>query len=134
MFCVYLVHLLVFLRYVRLLYSRKQKAKWRPLTLALYNSVRNEGRAAIQWKIFQLKYRNLMKKIPRKYTPVLFAFCMAIAMGLVMSFFMTAVNLGFTATFVIAWMRAFGVGCVIGVPVGLLVSIPVQKLISKITA
>lgn len=59
---------------------------------------------------------------------------MPIVMGLIMSFVVTAINLGFTAHFVAEWMHAYLGVLAIGVPVGFIITPPLKALVDRVTA
>jgi uncharacterized protein YqhQ len=76
-----------------------------------------------------------MKKLPKKYTPHLTIFFMSVFMAFVMTFFVTAVNLGgFPADFLSRWFEAFIKIIWIVFPVIMTVKPLVEKLVQKITA
>ncbi len=52
---------------------------------------------------------------------LLFVAIMAVVMGLVMSLVMTLVNVGWSATFLSSWFRAFWIGTSVAFPVALVV-------------
>jgi hypothetical protein len=54
---------------------------------------------------------------PQKKFHLVFSFVMGAMMITLMTFVITAVNVGFTAEFLVRWLRAFSVAYVIGVPV-----------------
>lgn len=70
-------------------------------------------------------------RIKRKYLPFVTAVCMGLSMGLVMSFVMTIVNVGWVDDFLIRWLKAFAVGALIGVPIALVVVPVVTKQLQK---
>jgi hypothetical protein len=73
-------------------------------------------------------------KINTKYLPFIVAIGMALSMGLVMSFTITLINIGFTSYFFSAWARAFGIGALVGMPTAILVSPFVQSVAKKIVS
>ena len=58
-----------------------------------------------------------MKKLPRKYFHLAFSLVMGAKMVLIMTFFITLINLGWHAGFFAAWMKAYLVAYPIAVPV-----------------
>lgn len=54
---------------------------------------------------------------PQKKFHLVFSLVMGAMMIFLMTFVITAVNIGFTATFLGSWARAFGIAYVVGVPV-----------------
>ncbi len=56
-------------------------------------------------------------KLPRKYAPLIFGAVMSGLMSLVMSFAMTAINVGFVPDFLRLWFEGFGIGFVVATPV-----------------
>jgi hypothetical protein len=71
-------------------------------------------------------------KINPKYSPYLFAFFMGASMGIVMSFLITAINVGFTQDFLFRWLKAFGIGASVGIPTAVLVSPFIAKLVNRL--
>jgi hypothetical protein len=71
-------------------------------------------------------------KIKRKYLPIITAVCMGLSMGIVMSFVMTMVNIGFIPGFFIKWMKAFAVGGAAGIPLAIVVVPFVNRQLQKI--
>jgi hypothetical protein len=57
---------------------------------------------------------------------------MAVVMGLVMSFVMTLVNVGWSATFPSTWFKAFWIGTSIAFPVALVVVPFADSVVSRI--
>ncbi len=54
---------------------------------------------------------------PQKKFHLVFSLVMGAMMIFLMTFVITAVNIGFTDTFVGSWAKAFGIAYVVGVPV-----------------
>lgn len=63
---------------------------------------------------------------------LLFVAIMAVAMGLVMSFVMTLVNVGWSAKFLSSWWRAFWIGTSVAYPVALVVLPLAQSAVARI--
>lgn len=65
-----------------------------------------------------------------KVSGIVFGFMMSVAIGLVMSFFisffMLAVSVGFVEGFFLLWMRSFATGFAVALPVGA-VAIPLTQ-------
>lgn len=57
-----------------------------------------------------------MTKLPKKRFHLIFSFIMGAMMFFVMTFIVTAVNVGFPPDFVPRWLNSFGVAYVAGVP------------------
>ena len=72
-------------------------------------------------------------KINKKYAPYLFATIMAVAMGGLMSFFLTWINTGMDSAFVMRWMRSFGIGTMVAFPVSIMIAPIAQKIVVKFT-
>ncbi len=75
----------------------------------------------------------LRRKIPKKYATLVFVFLVALTMSFLMSFALTAINLGFKAEFVGHWLRAFSFAFPVAFVTALLVVPPLRKLVNKIT-
>lgn len=69
-------------------------------------------------------------KINKKYTPVIMATIMSFMMALFMSFVMVAVNIGFPKLFFVMWIRGFGIGIVVALPLSFIV-MPISKKIAN---
>jgi hypothetical protein len=74
-----------------------------------------------------------MKKIPKKFTPILFAFIMATGMATIMSFALTAINTGFDGAFCMRWARSLVIGVMIAFPAALVISPIARKIVGGIT-
>ncbi len=72
--------------------------------------------------------------IPSRYLPQVQSFLLALVMTLIMSFFITFINLGFIEKFTNIWMHAWGVAFVIAFPTLLLIVPYVRKLAMKIAS
>ena len=53
-------------------------------------------------------------------------------MSVFMSFFLTAVNIGFTSSFVVVWLRSLAVGFAVALPVSFVVIPFVRRLIDPL--
>lgn len=62
---------------------------------------------------------------------IAFALVMGIVTTGIISFALLALNLGFSETFVRAWLRSWGIGYVVVVPAILLVGPPLQAQINR---
>ena len=71
-------------------------------------------------------------EISRKFYNLIFSTVIAILMTFFMSFALTAVNIGFPSYFIEAWLKSFGLGFVVALPVSLLVIPFVRKLIDPL--
>lgn len=69
---------------------------------------------------------------PQKKFHLVFSIVMGAMMISLMTFFITAVNIGFTPDFVIRWAEAFFVAYVIGVPVIFFLAPLARKLTSRL--
>lgn len=58
-----------------------------------------------------------MQKLPRKYFHLVFSLVMGAKMVLVMTFFITLINLGWQEGFIVSWLKAYIVAYPIAVPV-----------------
>jgi hypothetical protein len=68
----------------------------------------------------------------KERTPnIIFAAGMGIVMSFVMSFAMTAINIGFPSYFVIAWTRSLVTGLIIAIPTSLITAPILQKYLVK---
>jgi hypothetical protein len=56
-------------------------------------------------------------KIPQKYAPLIFGVMMSAIMSLVMSFAMTAINVGLHPQFLALWFKGFATGFIVATPV-----------------
>lgn len=71
-------------------------------------------------------------KIKRRYLPVIAAVCMGLSMGVVMSFVMTLINIGWADGFFTKWMKAFAAGISIGIPLTIIIMRLVTRQLQKI--
>ncbi len=76
----------------------------------------------------------MIMKINKKYTNVLFALFMGLSMGLIISFILTLLNIGFIPNFFFIWMRGFGLGFAVAFPTALIIMPYVRKIICRITS
>jgi hypothetical protein len=74
-----------------------------------------------------------MRKIPRRYSGVVMGAIMSVAMGSMMSFVVTLLNLGYVDDFFQRWMIAFAGVLPIGFPVSIVVTPIVKAFIDRIT-
>ncbi|MEM8860884.1 MAG: DUF2798 domain-containing protein [Chloroflexota bacterium] len=70
--------------------------------------------------------------LSEKYRPFLFATVMAALMSIVMSFALTAINVGFSADFLLIWLRACGLAFVVAVPVALAAGPIANRLVDAV--
>jgi hypothetical protein len=80
-----------------------------------------------------LAFQGESMKISPKYAGLMVTLILAITMSLVMSFFMVAMNLGFTEHFLFAWLRSWGLGFLIGFPTAALVVPVARRIVAKLT-
>lgn len=71
-------------------------------------------------------------KIPARFTPIVFAFVMAMLMAFIMSGILTLVNLGPVAGFFSKWMHAFPIAWACAFPSVMLVSPIVRRLVAML--
>lgn len=74
-----------------------------------------------------------MKKIPKKYSGFVLGGLMAIAMGLIISFVVTLINLGMVEDFPKRWMVAFLGALPIQFPVAFFLTPVVKALVDRIS-
>jgi len=72
-------------------------------------------------------------KISPKYAGIIMSFIISIGMSFVMSFAMLAVNVGFAGNFIPMWMKAWGIGFIVGFPAAAIIVPFARKAVSKIT-
>ena len=68
-----------------------------------------------------------------KYTPLLIPAIMVVMMSLTMSFVMTTIKLGFGPNLIPAWLNAFTIGLIIGLPAAILIAPQAKRLVSYLT-
>lgn len=73
-------------------------------------------------------------KIDKKYTTILAAFFMSVSMAFFISLILTYINIGFTPDFLQKWLRGFGVGFLVGLPVALVTFPIVKRVVEKLTS
>ncbi len=61
-----------------------------------------------------------MIRIKRKRFELVFSSLLALLMSFFMSFFMTVVNIGFSQSLFVAWMKSFVLGFVIALPISII--------------
>ena len=71
-----------------------------------------------------------MKKIPQKYAGLLFATCFSLVMVGVITCTLTAVAGG--ADFLYRWLRAWGVGWMVGIPTAYFLAPRVRMLLNRL--
>ncbi len=72
-------------------------------------------------------------KISPKYAGILMSFLISIGMSFVMSFAMMAVNVGFVGNFIPMWMKAWGIGFIVGLP-AVAIIVPVsRRIVERLT-
>jgi hypothetical protein len=72
--------------------------------------------------------------IPKKYTPYVFSFFMALLMSCIMSGVICIHNLGFVDNIVAIWLKAWGFAFVVAFPVVIVVSPIVKRLVSLVVS
>ena len=70
--------------------------------------------------------------IPSRYSPYVFSFFMSLLMSGVMSFCITALNLGWVTDLLWLWLKAWSAAFVIAFPTIVLVTPLVRKLVSLV--
>lgn len=74
-----------------------------------------------------------MKKIPKKWNPIVFAFLMSFFMAIVMSGALTAINLGVKSNYLQSWLlKAFPLAWIIAFPVSICAVMLVRKILPYI--
>ncbi|MDA9556639.1 DUF2798 domain-containing protein [Vibrio sp.] len=68
--------------------------------------------------------------IPKKYTPYVFSFFMALFMSMFMSFVITVMNIGWVDNIVFIWLKAWGLSFLIAFPTAMFVSPLIAKIVS----
>ena len=71
-----------------------------------------------------------MKKLPKRFDRLVFAFFMAGLMALIVSGCLTALHTGFDKAFLLRWLAAYALAFPIAFPTAYLVSPHVRKLTS----
>ena len=66
---------------------------------------------------FNLDSNSVATMNPQKKFHLVFSLLMGLMMISLMTFVITAVNVGFTANFLLIWAKAFAIAYVVGVPV-----------------
>ena len=67
--------------------------------------------------------------IPRKYTPYVFAFFMALLMSCFMSFVISVLNVGLDDEIISIWLKAWGYAFTVAFPTVIIISPVVRKLV-----
>jgi len=75
----------------------------------------------------------MRRKLPKKYAGIILGALVPITMGIVMSFIITALNLGFSSNFLQKWGQAYLGALVFGLPLGLIVTPFLKKFVDHIT-
>ena len=70
-------------------------------------------------------------KIPRRFYNLVFSFSVAILMSFLMSFCLTAINIGFPVHFFPAWLRSWGIGFLVAFPVSLLIIPAIRRFLER---
>jgi len=70
--------------------------------------------------------------INEKYHQLVFSFFMALFMSCIMSFIISAFNVGFVSNIVNLWLKAWGFAFCVGLPVVLMVSPTVRRLVDLV--
>ena len=70
-----------------------------------------------------------MGEISRRYFNLIFSTVVAVLMSLFMSFVLTAINIGFPAYFIAAWLKSLGIAVLVALPVSVLLIPLVRRLI-----
>lgn len=73
----------------------------------------------------------MMKKLPGRRFHLVFSVLMAAVMVFIVTFFVTLVNIGWTANFVERWMRAFAVAYCIAAPTMYFLAPAVRRLAAR---
>jgi hypothetical protein len=70
-------------------------------------------------------------RIHPRLTGTVMSFIITLGMSLVMSFTMTAINVGFTEYFLYAWLRSWLVGLLVGFPTAAVIVPLAQKVVIR---
>lgn len=73
-------------------------------------------------------------KVDKKYYSVLIALFMSVAMAFSISLLLTYINVGLTEDFLQKWLRWFGIGFAVGLPVALVVFPIIKRLVDGMTS
>jgi len=71
-------------------------------------------------------------KISPRFTETLLGFFIAMGMSFVMSFAMTATNIGFTDLFIFAWLRGWFIGLLVGFPATAIIVPASRRLVQRL--
>ena len=72
-------------------------------------------------------------KMPKKYAPILFVFFVALNMSFLMSFALTAINLGFPTDFIQRWLRSWVIAFPVAFVAAFAIVPPIRKLVDWLT-
>ncbi|MCM1988713.1 DUF2798 domain-containing protein [Oceanirhabdus seepicola] len=72
-------------------------------------------------------------RINRKYEGILFAFLMAAGMSCLISLVMTLINVGISSALFGIWIKAWGIGFIVSLPVSIFYPPVIRKVIKKLT-
>ena len=72
-------------------------------------------------------------KINPKFTGVFMSLIIALGMSFVISFAMTAINIGFTNLFLFAWLGSWLIGLLVGFPTAALIVPLARKIVTHLT-
>ena len=71
-------------------------------------------------------------KIKKKYSTILFAIFMALAMSFTISLILTIINTGIVPLFVEKWMRSFAIGFIVALPTSLIFVPIIRRIVDKL--
>ena len=74
-----------------------------------------------------------MKKIPKKFFPVVFAFFLTLVMVLIISGTTIALNVGITADFLARWFRAWLLTWCVAFPCALVIAPWARRMTERVT-
>lgn len=74
-----------------------------------------------------------MKLIPKKYVNILFPFLVALLMSIIMSGYITFINLWYTDLFINNWFKAWYNAFILALPISYIVVPFVRKTLEKIS-
>lgn len=73
-----------------------------------------------------------IKLIPKKYTPYVFSFFMALLMSCIMSLVISIFNVGLAENILSIWLKAWGFAFIVAFPIVTFISPIVRKLVSLV--
>ncbi|GAK42750.1 DUF2798 domain-containing protein [Paenibacillus urinalis] len=71
-------------------------------------------------------------KLNKKYETIIFTFFMAFGMSCLMSFVMMSINYGFHDSFLMIWMRSWGIAFLLAFPVAYFLPKGIRRVMKRI--